>query len=79
MPRFMQGQIRAAGHVIGAVMCQACRYGDVVAAGRHGDTRNRRKSTQRAFRSWSLGAFPGPDQSDHLPLTFTTSSHAHLS
>lgn len=46
------------------------------AAGRHGDTRIRRKSTRRASRSWSLGAFPDPDQTDHLPLTFTTSSHA---
>jgi hypothetical protein len=26
-------------------------------AGHHGDTRIRRKSTRRAFRSWSLGAF----------------------
>jgi transposase InsO family protein len=33
-------------------MCQACRTGYEIAAGRHGETRNRRKSTQRAFPSW---------------------------
>ena len=48
-------------------------------AGRHGDTRIRCKSTRRALSSWSLGAFPNPDQTDRLPLTSSTSSHARLS
>lgn len=63
-------------HVIGCGHVSGLWCGVGGAAGRHGDTRIRRKSTRRASRSWSLGAFPDPDQTDHLPLTFTTSSHA---
>jgi len=64
--------------VIGCGHVSGLRVRDLP-AGRHGDTRNGRKSTLRASRSWSLGAFPIPDRTDHLPLTFTTSSHARPS
>jgi hypothetical protein len=78
MPRFMQValNVSACDRVRSCVRPLNAAW---ITAGRHGDTRNRRKSTRRAFRSWSLGAFPDPDQTDHLPLPFTTSSHAHLS
>jgi hypothetical protein len=69
----------ASGMRSGAVMCQASNCGVNHTAGRHGDTRIRCKSTRRALSSWSLGAFPNPDQTDRLPLTSSTSSHARLS
>jgi hypothetical protein len=69
----------ASGMRSGAVMCQASNCGANHTAGRHGDTRIRCKSTRRALSSWSLGAFPNPDQTDRLPLTSSTSSHARLS
>ena len=54
----------ASGMRSGAVMCQASNCGVNHTAGRHGDTRIRCKSTRRALSSWSLGAFPNPDQTD---------------
>src|SRR3979409_2712693 len=69
----------ASGGRAEAVRGQASNGGANHAAGRHGDTRIRCKSTRRALSSWSLGAFPNPDQTDRLPLTSSTSSHARLS
>ena len=63
----------ASGMRSGAVMCQASNCGVNHTAGRHGDTRIRCKSTRRALSSWSLGAFPNPDQTDRLPLTSSKS------
>lgn len=70
MPRFMQVVFEQLRHVIGCGHVSGLDCGGDFAAGRHGDARNGRKSTQRALGSWSLCAFPVPDQTDRLPLTF---------
>jgi hypothetical protein len=75
VPPFHASAICVFEHVIGCGHVSGLVCGVGGAAGRHGDARIRRKST-RAVRFWSLGAFPDPDQTDHLPLMFTTFSHA---
>ncbi len=77
-PRHASLFSNASGMRSGAVMCQASNCVNHT-AGRHENTRIRCESTRQALSSRSLSAFPNPDQTDGLPLTSSTSSHARLS